>query len=89
MTIQVFGVHGRIGRCGAARTEALPLDGTGGEGSFGDVDAGFAGWPLELLETDGGDFDMHVDSVEERAGDARPVALDGLGGAGALMPRIP
>ena len=96
IAVQVFGAHGGVGRGGAV-TEALLLDASRGEDSSGDLGARLTGWAFELLETQGGNLDVQVDAVEQRAGDARPVALDDAGMAATFVawnrgqknPRIP
>jgi hypothetical protein len=52
------------------------LEEAGGGDSLGDDAGGLAGAGAQLTEADGGDFDVEVDAVEERAGDAAAVALD-------------
>jgi hypothetical protein len=44
--------------------------------------AGFAA--AQLCERDGADVDVEVDAIEERAGEALPVALDRARAAGAF-----
>jgi hypothetical protein len=78
-------VNGPVGE-DAAAFEPLSLDSPRLVDPSADLGGGFAGVVRgQFLVTQGGDLDMDVISVEERAGDARGVALD-LGWRAAVFP---
>ena len=48
-----------------------------GDDAFADLRGGFAGFAAgDLAEFDGRDFDVQIDAVEQRAGDAAEIILD-------------
>lgn len=78
------GVLAQLGRAhrGVAPTvalaEATSLDGAGGLDTRAHGGRRFAGLGgTELVDAEGGRLDLDVDAVEQRAGDAVAVALDG------------
>lgn len=74
---------------GAAAGESLGLDGPGGDDEAPHVcTAGAPPVGREFLEGDGGDFDVDVDPVEERARNFAHVAFDLRRAAVAVPPRI-
>src|SRR4051812_8452820 len=69
----------------APRPEPGELAVAGGDDAGADLGGGLAGLgAAQLAERDGADVDLEVDAVEQRAGQAEPVALDRAGAAGAL-----
>ncbi len=78
--------HAGVGAVGG-ETGALVV--AGGDDLFAQVGAGGAGLVgAEVAVGDGGDFDVNVDAIEERAGDAAHVGLDLARGAAALVARV-
>src|SRR6185369_7796009 len=69
----------------APGAQAGELAVAGGDDAGADRGGGLAGVDgAQLVERDRLDVDVEVDAVEERAGEAEPVALDGRRAAGAL-----
>ena len=82
---EVFGGHGGVDGGGRGEAEAGELAVAGLLDASGDSGGGFAGGGAELAQGEGGELDVEVDAVEERAGDAGAVALDGGGRTGTLV----
>jgi transcriptional regulator with XRE-family HTH domain len=73
---------------GGGGAEAGELAVAGLLDALGDLGGGFAGGGAQLAQGEGGELDVEVDAVEERAGDAGAVALDGGGRTGTLVTGI-
>ncbi len=90
MALEELGGHAGVATDFGIFGEAVTLDDARFFHALADGGGAFAGDSLagDVPIRHGGDFDVDVDAVEERAGDAVAVALDIVGAAPALALRI-
>jgi hypothetical protein len=87
--LELLGGHSGVAADFGGFGKAGSLDFADALDALADLGGGFAsGVAGEVLVFHGGDFDVDIDAVEERAGDAVAVALDVGGAAAAFAFRI-